>query len=914
MPTGTTATNRIDEQILVIDKAICRHLDSFDGTNRGELSQDILKNLRDFTEHLMYKAYAVFCLGQTDIENNYNLIYKKSKQFIEQRGDLKLLSRFHSFLQSSVSHYMPDEESSERLMLKYYEYLLKIRDLAKRSFSLDVLDNLEKFPINTDETLQEYYEKIAARVDANMFNLQFSHNDVFYIHKIKPFFVNRRIFYEVTFFTANGRTNKTERIIAFTAIDISKFYAIRLWLIDDDIQILGKNMPVFVIAKWETSIRPAEIEHFSTIFGKRLANQRGTKEYQGLMEYLTQTGFNLVELVCFEDAYYQHAKRQIIAMHNATKSNIFDLLDECREIILAEKRGCNILRYLLFHLKNDVIKSQLDRSNDILSGLHLSYGCIPFDDMPFISSPKEHIPRISDLFECIDATKRKHELLARYIRANIETKGQLYTPVAELERFGNVNELIRLYNQTLYYKHTKSHLRERSGHVYIRSYEDDTVQIIKQLIELSSVGIQNYASSMETWIDSGTYAIDSDEKKAALQHMFTDSQVALIYGSAGTGKSTLINHISHFFADANKLYLAHTNPAVDNLRRRVTTPNKTVMTITKFLTGSVQSEFDVLVIDECSMVDNRNMKAILEKCDFTVLILVGDVYQIEAIQFGNWFTAVRGFLPNASVCELKNPYRTSNQGLLTLWNRVRKMDETILEAITHGCYSNTLDASIFDPAQEDEIILCLNYDGLYGINNINRFLQEANPHPTVSWGIQLYKIGDPVLFLASDRFGSLVYNNSKGRIVGVVPYDDHVQFDIELDKVINGLEARWCDFELLENSTNGNSVIRFVVDKYRRSDEDDNDASSRAVVPFQVAYAVSIHKAQGLEYGSVKIVITDEIDELITHSIFYTAITRAREKLKIYWTPEVEQKVLNTIKPKDIGRDISLLRQVIQGG
>lgn len=53
--------------------------------------------------------------------------------------------------------------------------------------------------------------------------------------------------------------------------------------------------------------------------------------------------------------------------------------------------------------------------------------------------------------------------------------------------------------------------------------------------------------------------------------------------------------------------------------------------------------------------------------------------------------------------------------------------------------------------------------------------------------------------------------------------------------------------------------------------------------------------AQGLEYDSVKIIITDDIDELITHSIFYTAITRAREKLKIYWTKSVEKKVLGRI-------------------
>ena len=91
---------------------------------------------------------------------------------------------------------------------------------------------------------------------------------------------------------------------------------------------------------------------------------------------------------------------------------------------------------------------------------------------------------------------------------------------------------------------------------------------------------------------------------------------------------------------------------------------------------------------------------------------------------------------------------------------------------------------------------------------------------------------------------------------------------------------------------------------------DDDDGTSSTVVPFQVAYAVSIHKAQGLEYESVKIVITDEVDELITHNIFYTAITRARKKLKIYWTPEVEKKVLDTIKPRNNSKDVHLLKTI----
>ena len=89
------------------------------------------------------------------------------------------------------------------------------------------------------------------------------------------------------------------------------------------------------------------------------------------------------------------------------------------------------------------------------------------------------------------------------------------------------------------------------------------------LKELSAAGIANFTNSVDTWLRTNTYTIDSDEKREALRVMFSYSKVALIYGSAGTGKSTQINHISNFFKDKEKIYLANTNPATDNLRRKV---------------------------------------------------------------------------------------------------------------------------------------------------------------------------------------------------------------------------------------------------------------------------------------------------------------------------------------------------------
>ena len=407
-----------------------------------------------------------------------------------------------------------------------------------------------------------------------------------------------------------------------------------------------------------------------------------------------------------------------------------------------------------------------------------------------------------------------------------------------------------------------------------------------------------------------SYTIDDDGKKEALRQMFSNSHVALIYGSAGTGKSTLIKHISNFWADKDKMFLANTHPAVDNMRRKVTAGNSVYNTIATFLSKrNNNTNCDVLFIDECSTVSNDDMRRVLEKANFKLLVLVGDIYQIESIYFGNWFSIAQKFVPETSIFELTHPYRTTNNNLLTVWDRVRKLGDAILEPLVKNGYVARLDESIFEHSEDDEIILCLNYDGLYGINNINRFLQNSNPNESVVWGINTYKVGDPILFNESNIFSPLILNNSKGKIFGIHPGEQEIQFDIELEESINEIDAWEYDFELIGESEAGKSIISFTVSKYRSTDEDD-EYNNSSVVPFQVAYAVSIHKAQGLEYDSVKIVITNETEERITHNIFYTAITRAKNKLKVYWSPETGQSVLERLEVKSSQKDAHLLSQL----
>lgn len=886
----------VQTQIQSSDRAICSNIASL-ADQRALLSQNILAQLRNLVEGVIVLVHT----GTLDAEFDYADV-GPGLSFVKSNAKFNFLGKFHKLIQISASHYTLDEDTSERLMLKYYEYLHRIRKLLQTHCGLAILANLEDFPVDLDPSLREYHEKIAARIEeARSSPDKTTSRDRYYIHKTRPFFVNGRIYYEVTFYRAVNKVNKFDRVIAFTDIDITDKYAATLRFQRDSINVLDQTMPITIILNWEVSIRPCEFNNFARLLGVSLETKGTWSEYRYLMEFLTIGSASLLDLIDMSDQRYSTIKASAIA--NVAQPKLFPVLDKARHIVRSTSSGGNILRYLMLRMNNQIIKLQHDNEDcPLLSGMQLSFGCIPFDQMPFCTSLRGHNPRYWDLAESLNVDGRNHELLARRVKNNVERHGILYTPITELKEFGDVENLISAYNSKLYYKHTERQLIVDKGHVFVRDYENETVSIVEKLQEFVSSGIAGYTQAVERWLDETSARIDDPVKIEALKLLFSQSHVALVYGAAGTGKSTLVDHIAHYFNDKNKLFLAHTNPAIDNLKRKVTAQNSSFRTISSQIYRPVEGvDYDLLIIDECSTVSNTDLLKVLEKTSFKLLVLVGDIYQIESIQFGNWFEIIRSFIPSASVFELTTPYRTKNESLLEFWNKVRGIEGDLAEVMARREYSTVLDKALFEKTGKDEIILCLNYDGLYGINNVNRFLQSSNPGTSFTWRVSSYKIGDPVLFNETERFRPTIYNNLKGRIVDIKKDTNWIQFDVELDRSLSEFDVDGYELEWVEGST-----VRFKVYNDEASDEDDD--SLHTTVPFQVAYAVSIHKAQGLEYDSVKIVITDANEEDITHSIFYTAVTRAREKLKIFWTPETQQGVLKSLCRSSNTKDVQLLK------
>lgn len=293
-------------------------------------------------------------------------------------------------------------------------------------------------------------------------------------------------------------------------------------------------------------------------------------------------------------------------------------------------------------------------------------------------------------------------------------------------------------------------------------------------------------------------------------------------------------------------------------------------------------------------------------------MLVGDPGQIESIEFGNWFDLLLNLLKNKGVVStLDIEHRTEIVELVNIWKEVRiGKKKDILELLAAYEMTEEINDNIFN-VQENEVVLCLNYDGLYGINNINRYMQASNPNVAYEYQQNLYKVGDPVVFITNDYSVYGIYNNLNGKIIEIRDEPETITFKIELFDKMSYIGKLSSEVELVEEDSKSYAIVekmKYYTDKY------DSDMDTRTKLPFQISYAMSIHKAQGLEFDFIKIVITKETDEQVTKNIFYTAVTRAKKRLKVYWQPEVANYVLDNIENSVNSKtaDLSILSEQLR--
>lgn len=890
------------EDIIKSIVASCRFIEKeieigiIEKDTRDNLSQRILVKFKDLCEAtLILNSIHLYGAGSlrvawevalTDIETKFLAIFLQGLRYIGIR--------------------VPDDGQYERLMLKYYGFLWRIRKYLKDIHGISVLGNLEAFPLEINDEDREYNQRIAYAIEKVKGTDNLVGQNRYYVQKKTPFYVGNERYFEITLQLADKYATKYNRLTVYSKEDISSNYSIQVGCTETEVLFWEKPSKIKVVTDWRVSIEPSVLNKLARIICVEAKITSRHNEYEAFMSFLTQTGINLVDLIDFQDERFENCINKI---YGKTKTYNYKVVLETLHKKFSRKSstfGRNTVRYVLMRLKEELAEAVFPKnSEEILksNNVYLSKGCYSFELNPILYNlpkSKTNGKTISkDVLRVIGANKADAYLPYIRMKHLIEMTGELYQKKEHVEYPGE-SEIIAEYNKHLTGWDRKQglELEEKNGYVCLNNYVQNTLCILKWLLELSENGNEGQSYLNRNFVKNLDVSNIDEMKISVLQKVFVDSQILMIYGAAGTGKTTLMNYVTDLMEGRTKLYLTKTHTALENLQRRITAPGagSKFMGIDQFINANVPGKYDVIFVDECSTIDNRTMIRLLEKIDKeTLIVLAGDIHQIESIDFGNWFFYAKEVLPEKAIAELNSTWRTNDQTLKDLWEEVRFTKPLITEKLViDGPFSENIGKSMFEKMDEDEVVLCLNYDGKFGLNSINSYFQDANPVQDIFyWYEWKYKVGDRVLFNESKRF-PVLYNNLKGTIVNISAEVNSLTFTIEIPIVLTAIDVRGLELEIV-SVTEKSTQVRFTVSENDDSKEDEDYEMSRmkSIVPFQLAYAVSIHKAQGLEYESIKIVIPSSNSERITHGVFYTAITRAKKHLKIYWSSDTMNKVIS---------------------
>ena len=875
----------IDKRLIETSEIIDRKFAKVDEENRSDVSTDILPHLRNFCEAFMYKVYD---------EDNSTDLYQTQDNLKIVRSYFKAhycdLDKFHALLDSSVGHMEFGRMQSEALTIKYIPKLIVLKDFLSRKYGISVLENIDKYPLDLDDSITSFYEKILYVLLHSPCDAQRLSRNQYFVRKRSMRYINGHIFYEYVFDVSDDKTNKYNTFVCYSFKNIRFDYDLKLILSKKQITFLNTKIFINVIYDYEYSIRPCTFKNLLYLINIDTSDGKRDKDYHSLMRYIKEKRMSLLDIIdngvdlgLQPNGYYDKFLKTI------------------KDFVKRNGLGTNTVRLLLLDMQNSTIKAQRyiqfqDKPayNEKFNGLRIHLGTKAFEKMPFAFSPKVVNPSLHTIYDLFNASGAEGDILYHYMDEYINQNNTLFIKPEDIgysnERFIELKDKFneKLLKENSYY--SDHVIICVNGYYTIESYYILTKSVVARALELCKKRVQFVENDY-----SGNMLL-SEKQKDILTDSFKRSSISLVTGAAGTGKTTLIKEFIKNNSSKRILCLTTTNTANNNIKVKDCETVVKYLNIAQFKKEREHAQFDIIIVDEASFVSTKAINDILSAYNNSAFLLVGDPEQIESIEFGNWFDLLLNILqPQKVVYALEKEYRTDVKEISNIWTEVRAgKKKNILELLSAYEMTEKIkdNYEIFD-VKEGEVVLCLNYDGLYGINNINRYLQASNPNEAHEYQENLYKEGDPVIFIINDYSTYGIYNNLKGKIESINEDDDNIAFKIRLYDKIGYLGRLSNEIRIVEEDGISYAIVekmKYYTDKY------DSDMDSRTKLPFQIAYAMSIHKAQGLEFDSVKIVITKEADESITKNIFYTAVTRAKNKLKVYWEPEVANYVLDNIE------------------
>lgn len=388
-------------------------------------------------------------------------------------------------------------------------------------------------------------------------------------------------------------------------------------------------------------------------------------------------------------------------------------------------------------------------------------------------------------------------------------------------------------------------------------------------------------------IAGGSGIVYSREQEQAIREAAV-SGLLIITGGPGTGKTTILNGILALFGQMQMkcLLAAPTGRAAKRLSE---VTREDASTIHRLLEANIDQntgkmffakdedsplKADAVIVDEMSMVDMELLYALLQAVpQGKRLILVGDADQLPPVGPGFPFSDMlrSGKLPTVRLTEI---FRQAQQSLIVMnAHRVnrgelpeltavdrdfffmrRRSEEDLCSLIRDLCASR-LPGKMGIPPEQIQVLSPTRKGGA-GTVHLNQLLQQAlnpsAPHKKEkAFGPYIFREGDRVMQIRNNY--GLLWKKTDGSAVGAGIFNGDIgtikEIDLEAETMTILFEDREADYDFTQ------------------------------LIELEPAYAMTVHKSQGSEYRCVILTAWNGSPYLLSRSVFYTAITRARELL-----------------------------------
>ena len=523
-----------------------------------------------------------------------------------------------------------------------------------------------------------------------------------------------------------------------------------------------------------------------------------------------------------------------------------------------------------------------------------------------------------------DDPKRLIALIHYVIKSLIYSTGDSYVEKDDLfekvTNFSNtINDIINQENFNHYLeilKQTKKIIIEEEKYIFDHTVYYDEINVAKCISQILKNDKTDYDKKDIPKVIEDVMTLNnitySPKQLEAIEKALLEP-ITIVTGGPGTGKSTVIKGIVEAFSSLynkkelikNEIHLLAPTGRASKRLKEVTGHNN-ASTIHKFLgyqgngffaalnDGEIKAK--LIIIDEFSMVD-ISLASIFFKCisPVTKIVIVGDVDQLPAVGCGD---ILRDLIDSKEITTTrldKIHRQAADSTIISLAHEINhgNLPYTVIEKQHDRNFISCNDEKMIDfittvvkqgidkgmDLIKDIQVLVPMYRGFVGIDAINYKLQDAfnkNDNEIVYNG-KRYRENDKVIQLVN-RQEKQVMNGDIGYIRAINKENNTVKsIDVQFD---------------------------FGSVHYEKDDLDD----------LNLAYAISIHKSQGSEFGLVVVPFSFKYWIMLKRKLIYTAITRAKKYLIMLGNIEALRKGIVQIEEKRKTKLQDRLHEMIVNG